>query len=161
MVVRSDNHRDRSEPKTTMGSCNNDGRLVYISKDMAKELQVMFEKQQMNEKQLELQVELDGMNQRIPVVIEGFGENDGSKCVVIASMTRYIELTMDMRGVTGKLILQSVSGMKVPLESLVNINSVDQTADIIVIDMSKARYRRVRIGRTGLLCHHREPGRSR
>ena len=125
---------------------NDEAWLVfYISKDMAKELQVMFEKQQMNEKQLELQVELDGMNQRIPVVIEGFGENDGSKCVVIASMTRYIELTMDMRGVTGKLILQSVSGMKVPLESLVNINSVDQTADIIVIDMSKARYRRVRI----------------
>ncbi|MDI9513940.1 MAG: hypothetical protein GX384_06030 [Clostridiaceae bacterium] len=125
---------------------NDEAWLVfYISKDMAKELQVMFEKQQINEKQLELQVELDGMNQRIPVIIEGFGESDGNKWVVVASMTRYIELTMDMRGVTGNLILQSVSGMKVPLESLVNINSVDQTADIIVIDMSKARYRRVRI----------------
>lgn len=125
---------------------NDEAWLAFsISNDKAKDLQVWFEKQQMNGKTLELQVELDGMNQRIPIEIEGFGENDGRRSVVIARMNRYIEQTMDMRGVTGSLILQSVSGMKVPIESLLNINSVDQTADIIVVEMSKARYKRVRI----------------
>lgn len=125
---------------------NDEAWLVFhISKNSAEELKVQYEKQQMNGKVLELQVELDGMNQRIPVEIEGFGESDGDRSVVIARMNRYVELTMDMRGVTGNLIMQSVTGMKVPLESLTNINKVDQTADLIVIDMSKARYRRVRI----------------
>ena len=119
--------------------------VFYISKNMAEDLKIQFEKHKMNQKQLELQVEIDGLNSRIPVVIEGFGESEGDRCVVVASMNRYIELTMDMRAVKGDLIVQSVTGMKVPVESLVNINPVDQTADIIVIDMSKARYRRVRI----------------
>lgn len=125
---------------------NDEAWLAFsISDEMAKDLRVWFEKQQMDGKALELQVELDGMSQRIPVEIEGFGESDGKRSVVIARMNRYIEQTMDMRGVTGSLILQSVSGMKVPIESLLNINSVDQTADIIVVEMSKARYKRVRI----------------
>jgi len=125
---------------------NDEAWLVfYISKNKAEELRVQLEKHRMNGKQYELQVELVGMNSRIPVVLEGFGESDGDRIVAVASMNRFIELTMDMRGVTGNLIIQSVTGMKVPLESLVNVNPVDQTADIIVIEMSKARYRRVRI----------------
>jgi len=119
--------------------------VFCISNDMAKELRVQFEKEQMNGKTLELQVELDDMNQRIPIEIEGFGESDGKRTVVIARMNRFIEQTMDMRGVAGNLILQSVSGMKVPIESLTNINQVDQTADIIIVEMYKARYKRVRI----------------
>jgi hypothetical protein len=123
---------------------NDEAWLVfYVSKDMEEELTLLYEKHRMNEKQLELQVEIDRLGHRVPVVIEGFGQSDGERCVVIARMTEYIELTIDMRGVTGDLIIQSVTGMKVPYESLVNINPVDQTADIIVIDMSKARYRRV------------------
>lgn len=125
---------------------NDEAWLVFcISNDMAKELRVQFEKEQMNGKTLELQVELDDMNQRIPIEIEGFGESDGKRTVVIARMNRFIEQTMDMRGVAGNLILQSVSGMKVPIESLTNINQVDQTADIIIVEMYKARYKRVRI----------------
>lgn len=119
--------------------------VFYISGDMAAELKVRYEKAEMNEKQLELQVELDGLNTRVPVLIEGFGGSDGDRSIVVACLNSYIELTMELRGVTGYLVLQSVTGMKVPVESLVNVNSVDQTADIIIIEMNRARYRRVRI----------------
>lgn len=125
---------------------NDEAWLVFhIASNQARELQVRLERQQMNDKTLELEVEVDGVSQRIPVTIEGFGESDGDRTVVVASLNKYIEQTMDRRAVTGNLVLQSVSGMKVPLESLTNINNVDQTADIIIVDMSKASYRRVRI----------------
>jgi len=125
---------------------NDKAWLVFsLPEDTAESLKVQAEKSEMNGDKLELEVELDGLSSRIPVTIEGFGEGNADRRIVVASLASYIELTMDMRGVTGNLILQSVTGMKVPVESLFNVNSVDGTADIIVIEMNKARYRRVRI----------------
>lgn len=148
----SENWITPTELEVEAGECygklvvNDKAWLVFsLPEDTAESLKVQAEKSEMNGDKLELEVELDGLSSRIPVTIEGFGEGNADRRIVVASLASYIELTMDMRGVTGNLILQSVTGMKVPVESLFNVNSVDGTADIIVIEMNKARYRRVRI----------------
>ena len=135
-------------------SGQNYGRLVtndeawlafYIPDDQAKQVSIQYEKCKLDNRPLALEVELNGVNKRIPVEIEGFGENTGDYTVIIARMTQFIELTMDMRGVTGSLYLKSVSGMKVPMVSLFNKNDVDQTADVVIVDMNKAVFKRVHI----------------
>ena len=60
-------------------------------------------------------------------------------------MTRNVERLMEKRKFTGQLILQNLSGMKVPLKSLYNINSVDQTADIGMNVLNRSRINRVKI----------------
>lgn len=117
----------------------------YVPAKQFEQVHSRFQKAKMEGRALELEIEVTGLNRRLPVSIEGFGESGGEYGMVIAHMTSFIELTMDMRGFSGNLVLNSYSGMKVPHESLFNKNSVDGTADIIIVDMNKARYRRVRI----------------
>ena len=117
----------------------------YIPADQAKQVSTQYEKFTLDNKTLTLEVEVNGLNKRIPIDIDGFGESTGDFTMVIARITRFIELTMDMRGVAGDLVLKSISGMKVPVESLFNRNTVDQTADIVIVDMNKAQFRRVHI----------------
>ena len=52
---------------------------------------------------------------------------------------------MELRKVTGALVLQSLKGMKVPRKALLNINEVDGTADIMLARMNRASLRRVQV----------------
>ena len=85
------------------------------------------------------------IQERIPVTIERIGEKSEGVQLITARMSKMIEKTMDYRGVKGNLVINSVTGMKVPLRSLFNLNTVDDTADIAIVEMDKAKFVRVKI----------------
>lgn len=119
--------------------------VFYVGYQDGKSLSVEYEKLKLDQKELQMNVEIDGFSERVPVIIESVAAAPGEKYLIVARMNRYIELTLDKRGFTGNLVLQSISGMKVPYKSLSGQNNVDNTADIIIVEMSKAVYKRVRI----------------
>jgi hypothetical protein len=119
--------------------------VFYVDSQEGKPLSVEFEKLKLDEKELQMNVEIDGFSERVPVILESVAAAPGDKYLIVARMNRYIELTLDKRGFTGNLVLQSISGMKVPYKSLTGQNKVDDTADIIIVEMNKAVYKRVRI----------------
>lgn len=125
---------------------NDEGWITFsIPEKQGKEIAVLFETKKLEKQQVTLDMEIDGTTSRMPVVLEQIGENKDGLVKMTARMTRLIEQTMDMRGVTGSLVLQSVTGMKVPLRSLFNENTTDDTADIAIVDMNKVRFNRVKI----------------
>jgi len=130
------------------------GKLIFndeawitfsVSEKQAKEITVMFEKAKMNNRELALEIEIEGIQERIPVTIENIGEESEGLRLITAKMSKMIEKTMDYRAVKGNLVIRSVTGMKVPQRSLFNINTVDDTADIAIVEMDKAKFVRVRI----------------
>ncbi len=116
-----------------------------VPEKQAKEITVLFEKAKMNNKEMSLEIEIEGIQERIPVILEKIGEENEGLQLLTAKMTKMIEKTMDYRGIKGNLVISSVTGMKVPLRSLFNLNTVDDTADIAIVEMDKAKFVRVRI----------------
>jgi len=130
------------------------GKLIFndeawitfsVSEKQAKEINVMFEKAKMNNRELTLEIEIEGIQERIPVIIENIGEENEGFRLITGKMSKMIEKTLDYRAVKGNLVIRSVTGMKVPQRSLFNINTVDDTADIAIVEMDKAKFVRVRI----------------
>lgn len=109
------------------------------------EISLLHQRAGLDNKQISFHIEIDGIDERIPITIEQVRDKDHGVNIVIARMEKMIEKTMDHRAVKGDLIIKSVTGMKVPLRSLFNINSVDDTADICIVDMDRARFARVQI----------------
>ncbi len=125
---------------------NNVGWISFkIPNKQGAEISLLFEKAKLNEKKISFEVEIDGVDERIPVTIEKVGEKNEDYQLFTASMTKLIENTMDYRAVKGNLVLESVTGMKIPIRSLFNINEVDDTADIAIVKMDKAKFIRVQI----------------
>jgi len=91
------------------------------------------------------EIEIEGIDERIPVTIEKTGEKDNDYQIFTARMTEQIESTMDFRTVRGNIFTKSVTGMKIPIRSLFNINDVDDTADLAILRMNKVKYVRVKI----------------
>lgn len=117
----------------------------YVPEDEGKELSVLFEKAKLNNEVLSFDLELEGLNDRIPITLEKIGEQKDGFLKITARMTKFIERTMNLRAVTGNILVQNVTGMKVPLRSLFDENPVDNTADIAIVIMDKAVFKRVQI----------------
>ncbi|NLP00462.1 MAG: hypothetical protein GX386_09280 [Clostridiaceae bacterium] len=116
-----------------------------VPEKQAKEITVLYEKAKMNNKEMSLDIEIEGIQERIPVILEKIGEENEGLQLFTAKMTKMIEKTMDYRGIKGNLVISSVTGMKVPQRSLFNLNTVDDTADIAIVEMDKAKFVRVKI----------------
>lgn len=116
-----------------------------VPENQAKEITVLFEKAKLNNKEMFLEVEIEGVHERIPVALEKIGEKNEGVQLITAKMSKMIEKTMDYRGFKGNLVINSVTGMKVPLRSLFNLNTVDDTADIAIVEMDKAKFVRIKI----------------
>jgi hypothetical protein len=95
-----------------------------------------------SKKQL-VDISLDGVTDVINMEIIKISELQNGKYVVIAHMNKEIEKTLDQTTISGKLMVLNLNGLKVPVRSLFNINSVDNTADIMVVKMGKTVIRRV------------------
>jgi len=125
---------------------NDEAWIVFaIAEEKGDEIKVAFEKAKLNGRTVQYEIEIEGVDQRIPVIIENIGEKKDGLVPVTGRIDKYIEKIMNIRGFKGNLLLQNVTGMRVPLRSLFNINPVDNTADIAVVEMDKAVFRRVRI----------------
>ncbi len=125
---------------------NDEAWIVFsIPEKQGKDITIMFEKAKLDNKEIIMDIELDGIQERIPAALEKVGEENAGVQIITARMSRMIEKTMDFRGFKGNLIINSVTGMKVPLRSLINLNTVDDTADIAIVEMDKAKFVRVKI----------------
>ena len=116
-----------------------------VPEKIAKDITVLYEKAKLENREMSFDVEIEGIQERIPVTIERIGEKSEGVQLITARMSKMIEKTMDYRGVKGNLVINSVTGMKVPLRSLFNLNTVDDTADIAIVEMDKAKFVRVKI----------------
>lgn len=106
---------------------------------------VALEKAKMEGTDLTYQLEIDGFEEIIPVTVESVDQGEDNIIRMTAKMNKYIEKVLDKRGFKGNLVLQQVTGMKVPLRSLFNENAVDNTADIAIVERGKAVFKRVKI----------------
>ncbi len=132
------------------------GKLVYndvcwfafqADAKTAKTLANRLEAAKLQKTQAVVMVEIKNVSTRIPLILEAVrsdAENKGN-ALIIGRMTRYVEQTMELRKVSGDLILQSLEGMKVPQKALFNRNSVDGTADLMLLRMNRAALRRVHV----------------
>jgi len=109
------------------------------------EITLSYEKAKLNDKEVAYEIEIDGIEERIPVTIERIGDKDNEYQIITARISKQIESTMDFRAVKGNLYINSVTGMKIPIRSLFNINAVDDTADLAILRMNKVKFVRVRI----------------
>ena len=94
-----------------------------------------------------MEAEIEGVSGRLRLQIQSVtpppeGE---TRALVVGKFTRLVEQTMEMRKVTGALVVQSLKGMKVPQKALFNRNEVDGTADIMLAAMNRASMRRVKV----------------
>ncbi len=125
---------------------NDEGWITLSIPDkQGQEIAVLYEKAKLDNKVLTFEVEIDGFEENIPVTLEEVGEQKDDFRKLIVRMTKFIEKTMNLRSFNGNLIMQSVTGMKVPLRSLFNENTVDDTADIAIVEMNKVIFKRVHI----------------
>lgn len=127
----------------------NDACWIAIEVDAKtfKTLSARLEAAKLGKRTSVVSIEVDGINERIPmqlVSVSGSADGKGDG-LVIGKMTRFVEQTMELRKVQGKLVLQSLKGMKVPQKSLFNRNMVDGTADIMLLKMNRAALRRVHV----------------
>ena len=116
-----------------------------IPEKQGKDITVMFEKANLNNEVITIEIEIDGIQDRIPAILERVGEEKDGVQIITAKMSKMIEKTMDYRAFKGNLVINSVTGMRVPQKSLFNLNTIDDTADIAILEMDKAKFVRVRI----------------
>jgi hypothetical protein len=118
---------------------------LSVPEQQGRQIAVLKDKAALQGKELTLELEVEGVSDYIPVTVETIGQAQDGNMMVTVRMDKYIEKTMDYRASKGNLVIQSITGMKVPIRSLFNINSVDDTADIAIVYMNKAVFRRVKI----------------
>ena len=125
---------------------NDEAWIVFtVNEKDGQQIKVEFEKAKMEGRDLTYQLEIDGIEDYIPVTLETVGQPENGIMKMTAKINMYIEQILDKRGFKGNLILQQVTGMKVPLRSLFNENNVDNTADIAVVERDRAVFKRVKI----------------
>jgi hypothetical protein len=109
------------------------------------EIAIKFEKAKLENQAISFELEVNGIDNRIPATIESIGEKNNGFIVITARITSMIERTLSLRAMEGNIVIQSVTGMKIPLRSLFNENQVDNTADIAIVEMNKAKFQRIKI----------------
>ena len=94
---------------------NDEAWMVFaISEEKGEEIRIEFEKAKLNGRNIQYEIEIEGVDQRIPVFIESIGEKENGLVKITGRFTRYIEKIMNIRGFKGNLLLQNVTGMRVP-----------------------------------------------
>ncbi len=122
--------------------------LVFeVDTQTGKTISSRLESARLSKRTVMMEVEIEGVIGRIPLQIQSatLPPEGETRALVIGKFTRLVEQTMEMRKVTGVLVLQSLKGMKVPRKALFNLNEVDGTADIMLASMNRASMRRVKV----------------
>lgn len=155
-IVEEDEHSEKSLTPSEISAKQNEpyAKLIYngvawiaflVPEKQGEEISLLHQKARLDNTEITYELALKGIDERIPIVLEQVEEKKDNVYKIIARMDKMIEKTMDFRGINGNLIKKSVTGIKVPIKSLFNINSVDDTADICVIEMDKAKFVRVQV----------------
>ena len=127
----------------------NDACWLVFSLDAkhGKTLSARFETAKLAKEECRIEMEVQGVEGRLEMRLETVTLSPDGKgeTLVVGRLNRRVEQTMELRKVSGSLVIRRLEGMKVPRKALFNINGVDGTADIMLKKMNKASVRRVRI----------------
>lgn len=91
-----------------------------------------------------LSLKIEELDDLIPGKVETV-EPMGDQCKIVISFDRMIEKTLHLRHTEADLVIESVEGLKVPVRSLTNRNTRDNTADIILVRFNRAVIKRVSV----------------
>lgn len=86
----------------------------------------------------------EGLEKSFPCIVESV-KAMGDKTKIILSINQMVEETVLLKHTKANLVVNSVTGLKIPLRSLTNINSNDNTADVILVRLNRAVIKRVKI----------------
>lgn len=91
-----------------------------------------------------LSLRLEELDSLIPCMVETI-EPMGDLTKIVVSFDRMVEKTIHLRHVEADLVIESIEGLKVPVRSLTNRNTRDNTADIILVRFNRAVIKRVTV----------------
>lgn len=91
-----------------------------------------------------LSLRLEELDSLIPCTVETV-EPMGDLTKIVVSFDRMVEKTIHLRHVEAALVIKSIEGLKVPVRSLTNRNTRDNTADIILVRFNRAVIKRVTV----------------
>lgn len=91
-----------------------------------------------------LSLRLDGVEQLIPGTVESV-QPMGDVTTIVVSFNRLVEKTVHLRKVQADLVVESIEGLKIPVRSLANRNTRDNTADVILVRLNRAVIKRIAV----------------
>ncbi len=91
-----------------------------------------------------LSLKLEGLEQLIPGTVESV-RPAGNTTIITVAFNRLIEKTVNLRQAQADLVIESIEGLKIPVRSLTNRNTRDNTADVILVRMNRAVIKRVAV----------------
>ncbi len=127
----------------------NDACWLVFTVDAAhgRTLSSRYESARLAQEESRIEMEVQGVDGRLDMRLDSVIQSADGKgeTLVVGRINRRVEQTMELRKVTGNLVIRRLEGMKVPRKALFNRNTVDGTADIMLRKMNKASVRRIRI----------------
>lgn len=87
-----------------------------------------------------VEVRINDIDKIVDGTISYISEGMDGKCIVSVNVDRNLKETASLRNINIDLIKERHSGFIVPLESLVNINEKNKTAEIIIVRANRARF---------------------
>ena len=89
-------------------------------------------------------LKLEDVEQLIPGTVESV-QPMGDNTTVVVSFNRLVEKTVHLRQVQADLVVESIEGLKIPVRSLANRNTRDNTADVILVRLNRAVVKRIAV----------------
>ncbi len=91
-----------------------------------------------------LSLKIEGLEGLIPGTVESV-QPMGDTSIIIVSFNRMVEKTIHLRHVQADLVIENVEGLKIPVRSLANRNTRDNTADVILVRLNRAVIKRIAV----------------
>ena len=92
-----------------------------------------------------IEILFEEINKNITGKIMYISEAIGGNATISVLFDSGVEQTLNYRKIKAKVIIKSYKGLKIPTKSLIDINYVDNTADIMIVKYGYSTARRVKI----------------
>lgn len=87
-----------------------------------------------------VEIRINDIDKIVDGTVSYVSEETDGECVVSVNVDRSLKDTISLRKINIDLIKERHSGFIVPLESLININEKDMTAEIVIVRAYRARF---------------------
>lgn len=120
---------------------------LAVDEKTFKALSIKLETAKLAQKEAVIPIEIHGVKDRLPLILISVNDlkDENGNALVIGKLTRGVEQTMELRKTEVSVVLQSLKGLKVPKKSLFGLNTVDNTADMMLMVANRASLRRVKL----------------
>lgn len=91
-----------------------------------------------------LSLKIEGVEELIQGTVESV-QPMGNVSIFVIAFNRMVEKTVHLRQAKADLIIESIAGLKIPVRSLANRNTRDNTADVILVRLNRAVIKRISV----------------